>query len=598
MVPGGPGTTNPAFSTTTGVVEKVTVGRTGLVWDGVEHRWLSGEVHPWRLDPADWPAVLDAVQGLGFKMVSAYVPWVVHETAPGEYDFSGAKDIEAFLGLVHSRGMKAMVRIGPDCGAELETSGWPRRILDDEGCQARRPNGLPYLLVTATGHCFPPSYASKTVLREVRSWYDEVVPRLARLQHPHGPVVACQVDNEMGYHFQAHTYALDYHPDAVEQFRRFVGDPAAEPPTDGAVEPTRNHLDWVRFKEHHLRATIATFAGWARERGMDRVPIVHNDYPRLTSPQDLGALERTGAVDWAAADVYTTRHGGRFVRELARHLAGSTRLPFLAELGAGWLTLPWLLPLASTPYDEEVVHLRALLGGVRAANVYMLVERDRWHGSPVSRRGELRPKAALYPRLHKLLDDLRLEELERWAPVLLLENRDEARKAAARQTLGGIVPCFNQVMPLDPAATSLPSPHTDALHEAEEALKALLDGAGVDYDHATTTALPAPAEMAKYELVLIPLQTRPEDVAAVLPTPPVTRDDERVDLTIWHNDERLVVVAANSSEEDVTATLGFAFEGPAKLEGLWRAETVETDDRGQAVVTLAPFAVQVWEVRR
>lgn len=576
-------------------MEKVTVGRAGLVWGGAEHRWLSGEVHPWRLDPADWPAVLDAVQGLGFQMVSAYVPWVVHEVGSNYYDFTGAKDIEAFLGLIHERGMKAMVRIGPDCGAELETSGWPRRILEDEDCQARRANGLPYLLVTATGHCFPPSYASTKVLREVQSWYDEVVPRLAPLQHPHGPIVACQVDNEMGYHFQSHTYALDYHPDAVEQFRQFVGDPAAEPPTDGAVEPTQNHLDWVRFKEHHLRATVATFADWARARGMDRVPIVHNDYPRLASPQDLGALESTNAVDWAAADVYTSRRGGRFVRDLVRHMAGSTKLPFLAELGAGWLTLPWLLPLEATAYDEEVVHLRALLGGVRAANVYMLVERDRWYGSPVSRRGELRLNAELYPRLHRLLDELRLEELERWAPVLLLENREEARKAAARQTLGGIVPCFNQVMPLDPAATQLPSQHTDALRAAEEELKALLDSAGVDYDHATTTALP---DLAKYELVLIPLQTAPEIAAAHLPTPPVTRDDERVDLTIWRNDERLVVVAANSSDEAVTATLGFHFAAPAKLEGLWRAETVETDEVGQAVVNLAPFEVQVWEVRR
>src|SRR5205807_1338813 len=105
----------------------------GLVWDGAEHRFLSGEVHYWRLDRADWPAVLDAVADLGFEAVSTYVPWVVHDGG----DFEGANDIEAFLALVHERGLKAMVRIGPNGGAELETSGWPRRILDDEACQAR-----------------------------------------------------------------------------------------------------------------------------------------------------------------------------------------------------------------------------------------------------------------------------------------------------------------------------------------------------------------------------------------------------------------------------------------------------------------------------
>ena len=583
----------------------VEVGRTGLIWDGAEHRWFSGEVHPWRLDPDDWPTVLDAVQELGFGMVSTYVPWVVHEG-----DFTGPRDIEAFLGLVHQRGMKALVRIGPDCGAELETSGWPRRILDDEECQARRPNGLPYLLITATGHCFPPSYASKKVLRAIEGWYDEVVPRLAPLQHPDGPIVACQVDNEMGYHFQAHTYALDYHPDAVEQYRSFIGDPAADPPRDGAAEPTQAHIDWVRWKEHHLRSTLATLADWARAKGMDRVPIVHNDYPRLTSPQDLGALEATNAVDWAAADIYTTRHGGRFVRSLVRHLCGSTRLPFLAELGAGWLTLPWLLPIETTPYDEEVVHLRALLGGVRAANVYMLVERDRWYGSPLSRTGERREaRASLYPRLHALLDGLRLEELERAAPVLLLENRDEARQVAARQTLGGVVPCFSQVMPLDPKATEYPSEHTEALRQWDTRLAAVLDQAGVDYDHATTSAAP---DLSKYELVVVPVEGgavavhahagahrlgRPEELAALLPPPPVTRDDERVDLTVWRNHERLVVVAANAADEPVTAVLGLPEAAPAKLEGLWTDEMVEADDHGQATVTLAPYAVQVWEVR-
>jgi beta-galactosidase len=586
----------------------VEVGRAGLVWDGAEHRFLSGEVHYWRLARDDWPAVLDAVCELGFQAVSTYVPWVVHDGGR----FEGPLDVEAFLALVHERGLKAMVRIGPNGGAELETSGWPCRILDDERCQARRNNGLPYLLVTATGHCFPPSYASAIVKDEIARWYDDVVPRVARWQHPDGPVVACQVDNELGYHFQAHTYALDYHPDAIAGYRSFVGDPKAEPPRDGADEPEARRLEWVAWKEHHLRSTLAMLAGWARERGMDRVPIVHNDYPRMTTPHDIGALERSGAVDWAAADIYTSRHGGRFLRDLVRHLCGSTKLPFLAELGAGWLTLPWLLPGGTTALDEEVIHLRALLGGARAANVYMLVERDRWFGSPLSRKGERRPKADFYPRLHALLDELRLEELERDAPVLLVENRTEAARVAGRQTLGGIVPCFNQVMPLDPALLDLPHPDTDTLRAWERGLAAAVDEAGLDCDHCTSAALP---DLTRYRVVLMPildaldpatwaalvdaaergvivgvgprlptldgrlsaydfpagrvvLLDEPGDAARLLPEPAVSCDDARVDLTVWRNHERQVVVAANNADEVVEAKVG-----------------------GE-VVTLAPFEVR------
>jgi beta-galactosidase len=446
-------------------------------------------------------------------------------------------------------------------------------------------------------------------------------------------VVACQVDNELGYHFQAHTYALDYHPDAIADFRLFVGDELAAPPRDGTDGTEERRLQWVAWKEHHLRDTLGRLARWARERGMDGVPIVHNDYPRLTTPHDLGALEASGEVDWAAADVYTTRQGGRFLRDVVRHLCGSSRVPFLAELGAGWLTLPWLLPLEATAYDEEVITLRALLGGVQAANVYMLVERDRWYGSPLSRRGERRePKASLYPRVRVLLDDLRLEELERVAPVLLVENRAEARRMATRQTLGGIVPCFQQVMPLDLRLTELPHPDTDAVRLWERGLAEVVDASGVDCDRASSAALP---DLSRYAVVLMPYldagdeealrQLRaaaaagvtvavgpgaaagllqlgaPGDAAGLLPAPVVGRDDERVDLTVWRGDERLVVVAANSSDDRVTTTLHFG--GPVKLDGRWTAETLESagdgDGEGEGVVvTLAPWAVQVWEVAR
>lgn len=635
----------------------VEVTSKGLLIDGRERMLLSGEIHSWRLDPERWETILDRVVELGFGFISTYVPWSVYELSAGEFDFTSSRDIERFLRLASERGLKAIVRIGPNAGAELPDSGWPRRILDDPRCQARRSNGLPYLLATATGHSFPPSYASSVVLEEVAGWYDEVIGKLSPLQHPNGPIVACQVDNEMSFHFQGHSFALDYHPDAIDQYREFLSrryDLASlndaygwshrsfdevQPPKDASDLPELRRVEWIEWREEHLRTTIATLARMARERGMDRVPIFHNDYPRTTTPIDTGALEVEGAVDFAAGDIYSTKEGGRFVCDFARHLSGSTRLPFIVELGSGWLALPWLLPMEVTPQDEKVVAFQALFGGVRAFNFYMLVERDRWYGSPIGADGTLRePRASFIRDLIKLLTELDWMSLKRQAPVLLLENRTESRRVAARETLGEIVPCFSQVMPIDLRLTQPDDGQEKELRRWETGLTDVLRRNGIDYDRASSSSMP---DLEKYETVLIPtlnsidesvwdrlhaaagrgtqvgtgpqaptfngrlrpsdfdlgsivILTEPEDAEALIPTPPFHTTDSSLDLHFFTGNGREVLAAANLGESRVESKV--VFNGAARLEGRWRSDVLVGN--GSVDVSLEPWEIQIWEVSR
>lgn len=620
------------------MTRRVTVGPDGLLLDGVAHPLLSGEVHSWRIARADWPRVLDAVAGLGFRTVSTYVPWCVYETARGAYDFStGSRDLPAFLGMVAERGMTAVARIGPNCGAELETSGWPRRVLDDPRCQALRPDGRPYLLPTSVHQAFMPSYGSRQTLTEIAGWYDAVTAVLAPLQWPDGPLVAVHVDNEMGYHFQGHAFALDYHPDTVAQWHEWRSD-ATPPPRDGRDGDEELRLDWVRFREHHLRRSIGTLAGMLRDRGLDQVALVHNDYPRLTTPLDQGALERSGAVDIAANDVYATAAGGRFVRDVARRLAGSTRLPHLAEMGVGWITIPWLLPMTVTTSDIEHCVWRALAGGVRAANVFMLVERDRWFGSPVSRRGEPRePLADVYRRLTALFTELDWSTLRRDARVLLIENRDESRRTAARAVRGDLVPAFRQVLPIDPRVFDGTDPDGTVLAAWSRTLHEALDSAGIEWDGAGSHALP---DLTAYDAVVLPCvttadgaviaelikaaaagttvvvgprwpdvyeQLRPVDVLpqdvqvvinpaavpALLPAPRWCSPEPVLDLTSLHGGGREVLIAINAGPEPLSVEVS----GPptASLRGRWRDETVSDGPRR---ITLDGWGVQVYEVTR
>ena len=616
----------------------------GLEIDGEHIALISGEVHYWRLDPKRWPAILDAVVGLGFGCISTYVPWARHEIEPGVVDTSGSLDLAAFLTLAHDRGLKAVVRVGPDTACEQEDSGWPRRVLDDPQCQARRANGQPYVLVSSTGHCFPPSYASTKVLAAVGEWYDAIAPVIAPLLAPGGPVVAVQVDNEIGFHFQGHSYALDHHPDFVREYRAFVGDPTATAPTDATSGTEQERLAWIEFREEHLRRTLATFVQMLRDRGIEGVPFVHNDYPRTATPIDTGALERSGAVDIAGADIYAPRQGSAFVRDLCRRLVGSTRLPYLAELGAGWLTLPWLLPLSVDAIDEEAIAVRVLTSGVRATNVYMLVERDRWWGSPISADGELRPSASLYPRLFSLLERSDIRSMRRDARVLVVDNRTEARRVAARDTLGGVVPSFTQLLPIDHRLTQLPHPDSDELRRWDVGLAAAVVACGADFDRASSDAMP---DLTAYDVVLMPtldalapqawdaltraaaagvvvavgprvptldararrvaaaarqlgairLLCDPADAAALVPAPLVACDRDDVVVTVWEGEGRRVVVAAHDGEGDVVAHLRTSAPRPGqRWVGLWHDENLLADTTGAVVATLGPWDVQVWEV--
>ena len=99
----------------------VTLNKHGLEIGGQTVPVYSGAVHYWRLERERWPLILDQVQALGFQMLETYIPWSVHETAPGQFDWGqldARKDLEAFMALCEQRGLWLLVRPGPLINAE------------------------------------------------------------------------------------------------------------------------------------------------------------------------------------------------------------------------------------------------------------------------------------------------------------------------------------------------------------------------------------------------------------------------------------------------------------------------------------------------
>ncbi len=441
----------------------VTITSEGLLIDGQIVPVYSGAVHYWRLERALWPNILDQVKALGFDMVETYIPWAIHEIAPGRYDWGQddpRKDVEAFMRLCEERGLWLMVRPGPLINAELTDFGFPEWVLLDPAVQSHTAVGSLHLDAAWGLHPprqFPvPSYASEAFFAYAGGWFDAICPIIARHLAPQGCIVAVQSDNETCYMFHDQTYATDYSPASLALYHAFLADryvdidtlnaaygtanssfATVEPPRECAIEQRPDlawHLDWAAYKEYQINWSVARFARMLRERGIDHVPIFHDVAFQQRSPLDVAGMQADPAIDWVGINLYRNKEGYQGAIRQIRYQAGSTRLPFVPELGCGiWSHYP----LTPTPDEQELITLGALMHGLKAFNLYMLVERERWQGSPITRHGTLRPEYAdFYRRLTAFLRRYQFWRFARARPALVLRNYDLGRYAAVVSTLG------------------------------------------------------------------------------------------------------------------------------------------------------------------
>lgn len=501
----------------------------------------SGTVHYWRLERDKWPVILDQVKALGFAMIETYIPWSVHETRPGHFDWGSTdprKDVDAFMRLCEERGLWLLVRPGPLINAELTDFGFPEWVLLDPEVQAR--TALDTIHLDAAWGLHPPyqfpvpSYASERFFDYVGGWFDAICPIIERHLAPDGCVVAVQSDNETCYLFFDQPYATDYAPDSLRLYRLFLrqrhgtvdrlnalyGTAYAsfedvEPPRDGPIERQDGaawRLDWIAYKEFQIRWSVARFARMLRERGVSRVPIFHDVAFQYKTPIDIPRMEADPDIDWVGLNLYRPPWEHRQLADRVRFLAGSTRLPFVPELGAGLWSHH---PVTATPAEHEFVTLSTLMYGLKAFNLYMLVERERWQGSPITRHGTLRVEYADFAR--RLLTFLQAEQFWRFrrSPrALVLLSYDLGRFEAANATLNwGHVDLlrlpwalFNDERDLGLAPTSASEAWLDTLTQ-------LLRERSIDYDLSDTHA--TPEVLARYPVVFVqsPEYMDPEDAA-------------------------------------------------------------------------------------
>jgi beta-galactosidase len=512
--------------------------------------FYAGAMHYWRVDPERWGPCLARLHSLGLTIVETYVPWRVHEPAPGQRAWTGPNDLARFLRQAQAAGLAVVLRPGPHVNAELTCFGMPDHIVEDPDVQARTARGTPVWMPSPPRAWPVPSYASEAFRAKVRAWYAQVAEVAAPFLAPEGPVVAIGVDNEAQMFFRLGAYDFDYHPDAVRWWSEASGD-EGPPPRAWDPEQAGRSARWVRFKDQYLARALGALAATLDEVGLGGVARFHNLPPGhygLSDPRRIQAAIG-GPV---GLDAYSPRAGLRDLRRRAAALVGSAApIPIAFEVGVGFA--PWLPPLddpagvaaaggeggeggeggvggvgagaggvggasagPSVDPDRERDQLLTLLAaGVRGFNLFMAVERDRYYGAALDAAGAVEPHAAWIQPLLAALAEVEWPALRRRAAIALVDARADARFGVATSVLDPLTPVVAEALELGPGGAAELGTDAGAIaaRRWQAALAGALELAQVPYEIVSEAA--TEGELARYR-------------AVVLPT------IERVDRALWH----------------------------------------------------------------
>ena len=98
----------------------------GLTINGQRTVILSGEFAPAHLpSPGLWRDVLQKMKATGYNAVTLDFDWAYSSSVPGQFDFSGVRDMERAVSEAEAAGLYVIIRPGPYLGADLSRGGLP-----------------------------------------------------------------------------------------------------------------------------------------------------------------------------------------------------------------------------------------------------------------------------------------------------------------------------------------------------------------------------------------------------------------------------------------------------------------------------------------
>ncbi len=228
----------------------------------------AGEMHPQRMPRAHWQQRICAAKAMGLNTIAFYVFWNDLEQPDGSFDYSGNRDIAAFIDLCAAEGMWVLFRPGPYVCGEWDLGGLPARLLAEKGAKLRTMDNPQFM---------------KEQMRYLEEMARIAAPRMCRKG---GPILMVQLENEYGSYFVPHA-RRDY----IEWLRDFWQERTGGPfyLSEGA---THRHL------RHAIPGVALGLDPCESEADMKKAQAVNDRVPVFSSETYPGWLRHWGEGNW------------------------------------------------------------------------------------------------------------------------------------------------------------------------------------------------------------------------------------------------------------------------------------------------------------
>jgi beta-galactosidase len=398
---------------------------------------LSVEMHYFRVPKRYWSICFERIKRAGFRIISTQIPWNVHETADGRFDFNGIedahRDLTVFLELAREFGFKVIIRPGPWIAAEWMDHGLPRYLLKHREILAHDAKGEPLAAKSAAGESpgAVPSYLHPVYISAVKRYFQALADVIRNYVYPRGPIFMIELDGRPNHGGHLGCSAGDYNPATLEHYPEYLqaiysGNIKAlnsvygtshksfteiTPPmsADEVKKPEQlpAMFDWLAFQSYTLDEYIQILRDvWI---GLDAEPFfvyeqAHHGAYGLPLPDRSGedpAVLPSITVDWSC-DFYTTLYR-------LRALAGVSPFPMTLRFAVGHYSSEPEIKARYAPIGEahtRFLLITALASGLKMLNAYMFVDRDRWYGGAVTMDGGIGPAYDTLQKLEQVLEQL------------------------------------------------------------------------------------------------------------------------------------------------------------------------------------------------